>query len=379
MNEEQKKRRSAGNYVELGEGKYRLRYKGKSKNIEATSPRDLNKQLSAFVAEVDKGQFIQSTYTFKEFAEKWLKEFSEINHAPKNTFNHRKLLENRIYKAIGHLKLEKVTPLILTHFYNSLRQEGARNDSREGKLSERTIQLHHKTISCIFKTATMWEVFNKSNPCRGVVFPEQRKQPAKFYDDTQIRTMFKALESEDIEYRVAITLAIKSGVRIGELSGFQWKDFNFDKNTITVNKASQYIPGQGTFEKDPKTQNSYRTIAMPEDTMKLLEEYKKHQQSSGFLCADNNPVFVGYDGKPKFTYWLSAWFPAFLKRHGLPHLNFHGTRHSSASYLLNSGMNINAVADRLGDTPATILNTYAHALRNSDMEAAAMFNNLQAK
>jgi len=336
MNEEQKKRRSAGNYVELGEGKYRLRYKGKSKNIEATSPRDLNKQLSAFVAEVDKGQFIQSTYTFKEFAEKWLKEFSEINHAPKNTFNHRKLLENRIYKAIGHLKLEKVTPLILTHFYNSLRQEGARNDSREGKLSERTIQLHHKTISCIFKTATMWEVFNKSNPCRGVVFPEQRKQPAKFYDDTQIRTMFKALESEDIEY-------------------------------------------QGTFEKDPKTQNSYRTIAMPEDTMKLLEEYKKHQQSSGFLCADNNPVFVGYDGKPKFTYWLSAWFPAFLKRHGLPHLNFHGTRHSSASYLLNSGMNINAVADRLGDTPATILNTYAHALRNSDREAAAMFNNLQAK
>ena len=367
----------AGNIVDLGNGKYRLRYRGKSQNVTATSPRDLNRQLSAFVSEVDKGQFIQNVFTFKQFSEKWLKEDAEVNSAPMTEYKHKQRLENRIYDAIGNLRLEKVTPLVLTEFYNSMRQEGSRSDKKPGRLSERTIRLHHSTISVIFEMAIMWEVFNKTNPCKGVKFPEEIKQPAKFYDDKQIITMFKALETEDIEYRTAITLAIDSGVRIGELGGFHWDDFNFEKRLVTINKASQYLPGRGTFEKGPKTQNSYRTIILPKETMDLLEEYKKHQQARGFLCAENNPVFIKYNGKAKYTYWLTTWFPAFLKRHGLPHLNFHGTRHSSASYLLNIGTNINAVADRLGDTPATILNTYAHALRNSDKEAAESFSRLR--
>lgn len=366
----------AGNIVKIKEGSYRLRYKEQSKNIKAKNDSAAERLLAKFITEVDEGKFVAEKYTFKSFAEKWLKEYAEINLAPKNTFNHRKLLENRIYKEIGHLKLEKVTPLILTEFYNKLRQSGERQDKRPGTLSERTIKLHHKTISAVYETAAMWRVFHYANPCKGVKFPKEKKKPAKFYDAKQIKAMLKALEQEEIEYRTAVTLAIDSGVRIGELSGFLWEDIDTEKKLITIDKASQYIPGKGTFEKDPKTENSYRTITLPDSTVTLIEEYKGHQQSRGFLCADNNPLFVKYNGQAKYAYWLSAWFPAFLKRHGLPPLNFHGTRHSSASYLLNAGMNINAVADRLGDTPATILNTYAHALKNSDKQAAETLNKL---
>ncbi len=367
----------AGNLTEWAPGKYRLRYKDKSKNITAKSLREAERMLAKFVTEIDEGKAVTGKYTFKSFAEKWLKEYADINLAPMTAYQHKKVLENRIYDAIGNLRLEKITPLTLTEFYNSMRQDGSRTDKKPGRLSERTIRLHHSTISVIFETAIMWRVFSGSNPCQFVKFPKEKKQPAKFYDDKQIMDMFKALESEDIIHRTAIALAIDSGVREGELSGLHWDDINFEKRTIAICKASQYIPGKGTFEKDPKTQNSYRTIVLPQVTIDLLEEYKKHQQARGFICTGHNSLFVKSNGKPKYTYWLTTWFPAFLKRHGLPHLNFHGTRHSSASYLLNMGTNINAVADRLGDTPATILNTYAHALRHSDQEAADSFSRLR--
>jgi integrase len=166
---------------------------------------------------------------------------------------------------------------------------------------------------------------------------------------------------------------------MGELSGWQWEDLSWKNKTLAVERQAQYISGTGIFDKAPKTDNSFRTIDLSESTMKLLEIYKSDQQNKGFLCAGQAKIFVNYDGTTRYPYWLTNWFPRFLKRHGLPPITPHGLRHSHGSYLLNEGMNIKEVAERLGHGTIASTNNYVHGYKSSGKKAADKIDKLHKR
>jgi len=144
----------AGNITKIKEGYYRLRYKDFSKYIKAKSDREVERSLAKFISEVDNGDFRQPTkVTFKEFAQKWLKDYAEIELAPKTVFRYKELLESRIYLAFGEKKLDKIKPLNLVDFYNSLRKnnkfigtlkDGTKGEKEAKPLSDETIKHHHR-------------------------------------------------------------------------------------------------------------------------------------------------------------------------------------------------------------------------------------------
>lgn len=112
----------------------------------------------------------------------------------------------------------------------------------------------------------------------------------------------------------------------------------------------------------------------------LISEYRESQRDKGFICQDNNPLFVTWDGKPMHPYTITQWFPKFLRRSKLPHLNFHGLRHTSASFLISKGMDIQTVSGRLGhSTSATTHNIYSHFLESKDRQAAELMENTFSK
>ena len=69
-------------------------------------------------------------------------------------------------------------------------------------------------------------------------------------------------------------LALDSGCRRGELTGLKWQDVDFEKGSITINKATQYVAGYGTFEKSTKSDTSNRVIYIAPTTLQLLKKYK---------------------------------------------------------------------------------------------------------
>lgn len=82
-------------------------------------------------------------------------------------------------------------------------------------------------------------------------------------------------------------------------------------------------------------------------------------------------LFVTWDGKPMFPNAMSKWFFNFIKRNKLPSLNFHGLRHTSATFLISQGMDVQTVAGRLGhSTSATTQNIYSHFLESKDKQTA---------
>lgn len=84
---------------------------------------------------------------------------------------------------------------------------------------------------------------------------------------------------------------------------------------------------------------------------------------------DDGLVFPMRDGRPwsdgKYRKWRRLSFKPALERAGLDRgIRVYDLRHAHASHLLQSGMTIVEVAERLGHDPATCLSTYAHVVRD---------------
>lgn len=376
----------AGNITKVKECYYRLRYRDYSEYVTAKSDHEAERLLAKLVAAVDSGDFTQpAKVTFKEFTEKWLKDYAKVELAPKTIHRYKQLLEARILPSFGDKKLVKIKPLDLVEFYNSLRKkhkyvseikekDGTLKKKDSGPLSESTIKHHHRLISAIFEKAVKWGVLRGENPAKRVDAPKAERKKAKCYDESQVQALLEALENvapEEMKYKAATMIALMTGARLGEIMGLEWQDVDFERKTIEIRQASQYLPGQGTFTKSPKTETSKRKVSVNGILLNLLSEYKADQESKDFKCEDDNRLFVTWDGKPMHPYTVSKWFPDFLKRNELPPLTFHGLRHTSATFLISRGMDIQTVAGRLGhSTSATTQNVYSHFLESKDRQAA---------
>ncbi|MCL6559109.1 MAG: site-specific integrase, partial [Firmicutes bacterium] len=349
--------------------------------VKAKSQREAEKMLAEFVTEVEKGLFIApAKLTFKEFAERWLRDYAERELAPKTVSRYKELLESRIYPAMGHLKVKDIKPMHLLEFYRNLAEDGIRLDGKPGKLSESTIRHHHRLISSILQKATEWEVI-PANPARRIKAPKSKRKQAVCYDEQQVKALLAAADKEPIKRKVLIYLAVFSGLRRGEIMGLEWQDVNFEEGTISVRQAAQYVPGKGRFLKDPKNEFSKRTISLPSFVMDMLKQFKVHQAKErlkvGDLWEDSGRVFVRWDGRPLSPEWPSDWFSEFLEKHGLPHIPFHGLRHTAATLLINQGLPAKSISGRLGHSNIhTTMDIYGHWLKSADKEAAERLEQL---
>ncbi|MFJ7699963.1 tyrosine-type recombinase/integrase [Lysinibacillus fusiformis] len=63
---------------------------------------------------------------------------------------------------------------------------------------------------------------------------------------------------------------------------------------------------------------------------------------------------------------LQKGFKRIVQRAGLKECTIHSLRHSHATILMNDGVPVKAIAERLGNTPEMIYTTYGHVLREME-------------
>jgi integrase len=351
----------------------------RSKTVTAMSKKELENMYAGFKTAVRTGLFMNnSNLTFREFIEtQWLVDSEVANLAPKTLYRYKEMLDQRILPEIGHIKLSDITRNHIVKLYEAMAQEGSRLDGREGGLSNRTITHHHRMLSKIFNTAVLWELIPAS-PMRMVKPPKVTRNVASFYNDEEVFTLIEHLNKLDesqFKYKVLIMLALFTGMRRGELMGLEWRDIDFDKRTIEICRTSQYLPGKGTFTKEPKNELSNRTVTIPVSIVELLKDYQLHQEKQRQQIANlwkaSERLFTTWDGEPMRPDTISSWFGKFIKKHNLPYVTFHGLRHTNVSLLIADGVDIRTIASRVGHSnPTTTLNLYSHMLRKSEQMAA---------
>ena len=347
---------------------------------ERQREKELQRQAALFEEAVQRGTYFEpSSFTVSSFAEKWLNEHGK-SLANKTRLRYAGILRGRVAQALGHLKLEQLRVMHLVEFFSNLQEDGVREDGREGKLSNSTIQYYHRVLSAMLADAVRWGLL-KENPCEKVKPPKVAPREMPQLDEEGVRKLLAALEEEPLKYRAIIELAFVTGCRRGELAALQWKHIDFDNGILHIRQAAEYIPSVGVQVKPPKTKAGVRDIALPASTVRLLKEYRKWQLEQkmrlGNLWQDGDWVFTKWNGDIIFPDTIGDIFKKFLKRHNLPAIRFHDLRHLAATLLIHEGLNVRAVAGRMGHAnPDVTMRVYAHALRSADKQAASIMEKL---
>lgn len=149
---------------------------------------------------------------------------------------------------------------------------------------------------------------------------------------------------------ISLWFLFMTGMRIGEATAIQWEDIDFDKGLLSIDKTLYYKNLDNYSFVEPKTKASVRHIALDEDTLMLLHEWKEKQQS----IVQTNFV-MSYNGIPTQKHTLANAITRYSKKLGL-----HALRHLTLLCLLISmGENPLIIIDRLGhEDIETTLCTY---------------------
>jgi integrase len=135
-----------------------------------------------------------------------------------------------------------------------------------------------------------------------------------------------------------------------------------------------------------------RTIALAPETVALLRAHKAHQaevkMANRTTYQDHGLVFAKEYGDVR-THAACLGHPlqinnlgqrdylTVIKAAGVRWIKFHGLRHTCATLLLQAGVPVKVVSERLGHTKVSMtLDTYAHLLPEMQRDAAALLGGL---
>lgn len=352
-----------------------------TKTITANSDAEAERQLAIFYTEVTKGQIKNDQHiTLGKYIEFWIESRPKNNISPKTISEYKKLAK-RIKEALGDIRLSKLKPRHLSDFYNMLREEGMREDGKDGTLSENTISHYHRLLYSVLKTAQIMDKLIPENPAAAVMDPPTPGRPKpKYYDDQQTLQLLQALDQAPIKYKAFILLTLFMGSRRGETLGLEWNDIDFDNNVIHIRRDSEYTVENGIYAGNTKNETSVRDVSVPKEIIDLLQEYKAWQNECrlkhGDKWIDTGRLFTKWNGEPMHPDTVSSWFHAFLKEHNLPPITIHGLRHTNATLMIANHADIITVAGRLGHADkATTARIYAHMLKSNEKEASETLAN----
>lgn len=165
-----------------------------------------------------------------------------------------------------------------------------------------------------------------------------------------------------------------------EIFGLKWKDINFQKKTLSVERNLIYNEEIKDFElTTPKTKNSVREIGIDDATIQVLVKWRNYQREF-FLGRGIN---VGSQEQLIFTshnnhFMSDSYLRRIIKRitveNDLPHITVHGFRHTHCSLLFEAGIDMQNVKQRLGHSDIkTTMNIYAHVTKTERDKTADVF------
>lgn len=224
--------------------------------------------------------------------------------------------------------------------------------------SQTYLKTIHNQLSAIFNHACKFYEL-KDNPAKkaGNMGKEKTKEML-FWIKPEFTTFIEAMMDKPISY-YAFEMLYWCGIREGELLALTSEDFNFEKNTLRINKSFQRIGGKDIVT-DPKTEKSNRIVQMPDF---LAEEMKDYLDSLyGILPTER--IF------PISKSYLHHEMDRGCKATGVKRIRIHDLRHSHVSLLIEMGFSAVAIADRVGHESIDITYRYAHLFPTTQVEIA---------
>ncbi|MBU2020478.1 MAG: site-specific integrase [Bacteroidetes bacterium] len=165
--------------------------------------------------------------------------------------------------------------------------------------------------------------------------------------------------TSNIKHKTMLSLLYACGLRSGELINLRISDIDKDRLTLTVH--------EGKGKKD-------RVLPISSNLLNLLRVYYRSARTVRYLFEGQEP---GTKYSPRS---LALVMKQALLREGLePRFTLHTLRHSYATHLLESGVNLRIIQELLGHRSSKTTEIYTHVSTESFSKIPSPFDRLNLK
>ncbi len=211
----------------------------------------------------------------------------------------------------------------------------------------------NSTIQRILSTLKSFSSFLnlKPNPFEDISFKRQGKRLVENLSDKELEIL---LNIEDSNYdsklaKVIFNFLFNTGCRLSEMINLKYDDIN-------ISKKRARVLGKG---------NKERIVFFTDKCKILLEDYIKERNE---LAIDDN-FFVTKNGKALSVNKVSSIFSVYKKKLGFAKLHPHMLRHSFATHLVKSNLDIRRVQLLLGHSSLATTQMYTHLSLDKKIDA----------
>lgn len=291
-------------------------------------------------------------------------------------------IENMILPYFKDILIDKITPLTVRQWQTELLNKRYVFQKQNKKLNKKEITKEYSkrylTELHMYLTAILEYGVKYYNLPRNVAKVQgnfklkrvQTEEKENFYTFDEYNRFIEFIPDDWV---IVFNFLYFTGCRVGEMLAVTWQDFT--GSTIIINKSlTKKTKTASYLIKSVKTNASKREIDLPHNLISSMNEHLEHEKKKeGF--EETWFIFGGLTPLAHST--LRRRADEAMAAAGLKHITIHGFRHSHASLLINGGMNIKLISERLGHSSVTeTLDTYTHMFPEQRDVCVAYLNSL---
>ncbi|MGY2935985.1 integrase [Bradyrhizobium sp. GM6.1] len=352
---------------------------------------DARKELRKLLREGDTGDHIEpSKITVGSWIDTWIAAGAPGRRkkrvGQRTLERYEELLRVHVRPTLGGRPLQKLQATEIDKLYQDLDER--LDDDGERAIAPMTLHHVHVVFNSCLATAERKGLI-RATPMRRVeqVPSGGESDHGVALDEQDLGTLVSGFRPSATMYApVAVDAA--TGARRNELLAFRWTDLDVAQKALRVERALEVTKKFGVRFKPPKTKRGKRAIGLDDATMAvLLREREKHLRLRAGVpegvevdlslvrLPEDALIFPepGTFNTPRNPRNFSKEFARRAKRLGFGDFTFHHLRGTHTTLLLDRGVPVHVVAERVGDDPAVLLRNYAkrkrHQTANTDFSA----------
>lgn len=335
--------------------------------------------------------FTPNESSFADYLDFWINEYAVVNLKSTSVENYKKKIRLYIKPSLGIYKLNALSPAILQKFLNEKFNEG---------FSRNSLLVLKGILSGSLNYAVEPLRYIKINPMFSVKLPLKRAIPT-IPTRKKERAVVTESQFNDIinrfpfgtPYYLPLQLGYRCGLRLGETFAITWKDINFQKKTLLISKQVQWQNNH--WQISPPKYDSARTIGLDDIMIDILKKYKMQQKKDKIYYGEyytrlkiNDKMQINTEtgdfidlinirenGSYIHPRTMQHCFRVIHYKLNYKNMDYHSLRHTHATMLLNSGVNIKAVQERLGHKKLDMtLNVYSHVTESMREQTLHVLN-----